>query len=209
MSYLRTRIKMCGMTREEDIQYAVSLGVDAIGLIFYEKSPRYVSIEKATQLLQGIPPFITVVAVVVNPAPSWLTKTIAALPIQALQFHGDESPIFCEQFGLPFIKAIPALSAEFIIKSTKEYSRAAAILIDTPSETRRGGTGVTFDWRMVPTQLDKPLILSGGLHANNVEASIKMMSPYAVDVCSGIEASEGIKDCDKMAQFVKAIEGLK
>lgn len=200
---------MCGMTREEDIAGAVSLGVDAIGLIFYEKSPRCISVERARQLLRGIPPFVTVVAVVVNPDVLWLTQTISSLPIQCLQFHGDEPPAFCEQFGLPFIKAIPAISTEIIIYTLKTYSEASAILIDTPSKTQRGGTGVSFDWGMIPASFDKPLILSGGLNVFNVQKSIKEVSPYAVDVCSGIEASEGIKDPDKMVEFVKAIEDLR
>ena len=209
MNYLRTRIKMCGMTRIEDIAAAAALGVDAIGLILYEKSPRYVSVEKARHLLQNIPPFISVVVVVVNPDVAWLSQTISELPIQYVQFHGDESPTFCGQFGLPFIKAIPAISGEIISNAMKEYSQASAILVDTPSTTIRGGTGVSFDWGMIPTQVNKPLILSGGLDVANVQKSIKQVSPYAVDVCSGIEASSGIKDRDKMTQFVKEIEDLR
>lgn len=197
------------MTRADDIQCAIALGVDAIGFIFYDKSPRHVTVERAAQLLQKIPVFVTPIAVLVNPDPIWLTQTLSHVPIQVLQFHGDESPEFCEQFGLPFIKAIPALSAEVIIDASKAYSKASAILVDTPSMTKRGGTGVSFDWRMIPRNLDKPLILSGGLNPANIQASIQMISPYAVDVCSGIEASEGMKDHDKMTQFVKAIEGLK
>ncbi len=215
MTIKRTRIKMCGMTRISDITHAISLGVDAIGLIFYEKSSRHVSVEQAKLLLlnhpfpspeRGLPAFVDIVAVFVNPEASFVKQVITELPIQLLQFHGDESPEFCEQFDIPYIKAIPAESPDAIIQAADQYTHAAAILLDTPSATSRGGTGLAFDWQIIPRQLSKPIILAGGLDASNVVSAITACSPYAVDVCSGIEASAGIKDHDKMSAFVNVLQ---
>ena len=204
MTAKRMRIKMCGMTRSSDITHAVSLGVDAIGIIFYEKSQRYVSIEQAKRLLQDIPAFVDVVAVFVNPELSLVKQILNELPIQLLQFHGEESPEFCEKFDKPYIKAIPAISAETIIKIAEQHVNAAAILLDTPSK-HHGGTGLAFDWQIIPKKLPKPVILAGGLDTTNVVSAISTCSPYAVDVCSGIEASAGIKNHDKMNSFVNVL----
>ncbi len=200
----RVRIKMCGMTRKIDIAHAVSIGIDAIGLIFYEKSSRHVNIEQARLLLQNIPAFLDVVAVFVNAEASFVGRVIAELPIQLLQFHGEEVPAFCEQFHKPYIKAIPATSADLITELTGQHQHAAAILIDTPS-IHHGGTGQPFDWQCIPRQLTKPCILAGGLDANNVASALVACSPYAVDVCSGIEVSAGIKDHEKMNSFVNVL----
>lgn len=196
---------MCGMRLKDDIAYAVYLGVDAIGLIFYDKSARNIGIEQAKQLLEGLPAFVTAVAVFVNPDVSLVNQVISKLPIQCLQFQGEETMQFCEQFGLPYIKAIQASSEELICNAVNNFQHARAILLDTPSRTCRGGTGVTFDWHIIPKQLTKAVILAGGLNADNVQAAIAACSPYAVDVCSGIEASAGVKDHVKMKQFVEAI----
>ena len=195
------------MTQKIDIAHAVSLGVDAIGLIFYQKSVRHLSIKHAKKILQDLPAFVDAVAVFVNPDVSFVRQVMAELPIQCMQFHGDESPTFCEQFGQPYIKAVPATSACAIIKATEQYQHAAAILLETPSTFSRGGTGLPFDWQIIPRQLAKPIILAGGLSALNVPAAIATCSPYAVDVCSGIESSVGIKDHDKMSQFVNRLWG--
>ena len=203
----RVRIKMCGMTRATDIEYATALGVDAIGLIFYQKSPRYVNIECAKGLLQRMPAFVDAVAVVVNPEAAFVWQVVAELPIQYLQFHGDETPAFCEQFGLPYIKAVPATSRETIIQAVNDYQQASALLLDTPSTVSRGGLGVSFDWKRVPSNIGKPLILAGGLSSLNVREAMSACSPYAVDVSSGIESSPGIKEYDKMSQFVRVVRG--
>jgi phosphoribosylanthranilate isomerase len=200
----RVRIKMCGMTRKIDIAHAVSIGVDAIGLIFYEKSSRHVNIEQARLLLQNIPAFLDVVAVFVNAEVSFVRRVITELPIQLLQFHGEETPAFCEQFHKPYIKAIPATSADVIMELMSEHQHAAAVLIDTPS-IQHGGTGQPFDWQRIPRQLTKPYILAGGLDANNVVSALAACSPYAVDVCSGVEVSAGIKDHEKMNSFVNVL----
>lgn len=204
MTSKRLRIKMCGMTRKSDITHAIRLGVDAIGLIFYERSPRHVNIEQAKLLLEELPAFVDAVAVFVNPEMAFATQVISELPIQFLQFHGEESPEFCEKFDRPYIKAIPAMSAEAIIKTAEQHANAAALLLDTPS-ANHGGTGLAFDWHIIPRQLPKPVILAGGLDANNVVSAIAACSPYAVDVCSGIETSVGIKNHDKMNSFVNVL----
>jgi len=203
----RVRIKMCGMTRVDDIHYAASLGVDAIGLIFYPQSPRYVAIEHAKKLVQDIPAFVDVVAVFVNPELALVNRVIRELPIQCLQFHGDETAEFCDQFTLPYIKALQATSGQAIRESCTTYKQAAAILLDTPSTVSRGGSGQVFDWQLIPEQCTKPIILAGGLNAGNIVAATERVSPYAVDVCSGVESSPGSKDRYKMNQFVTELWG--
>lgn len=199
---------MCGMTRSEDISHAINLGVNAIGLIFYPGSSRYVSFEKAKELLKNFPPLIDAVAVLVNPEQEFVQKIINELPIQLLQFHGDETPEFCAQFNRPFIKALHPKTALQIEQFAKEFYNSSALLFDTPSNKSRGGTGLTFDWHIIPKNLTKPYILSGGLNDGNVMMAIKACQPYAVDVCSGIEMSPGIKDHIKMSQFIKALWGV-
>jgi phosphoribosylanthranilate isomerase len=199
---------MCGMTRVEDVVHAINLGVDAIGLVFYPKSTRYVTLEKAKKLLKNIPPFVDTVAVLVNPERAFVQQIIDELPIQLLQFHGDESPEFCQQFAKPFIKAMHPQTAGQIQQEVDEYFKARAILLDTPSATNRGGTGITFDWRIIPQDLPKPYILAGGLNEFNVLDAIKECNPYAVDICSGIEALPGVKDHLKMSQFIKVLWGI-
>ncbi|WP_298624075.1 phosphoribosylanthranilate isomerase [uncultured Legionella sp.] len=203
----RIRVKMCGMTRVEDVEHAIDLGVDAIGLIFYPKSSRFLTIEKAEQLLKNIPPFVDVVAVMVNPERNAVQQIIDELPVTLLQFHGDESPDFCHEFGMPFIKAMHATTTEQIQQLTNEFLSAKAILLDTASASSRGGTGITFDWSIIPETLSKPYILAGGLNEVNVLDAIKVCTPYAVDVCSGIEALPGVKDHQKMSRFIKALWG--
>lgn len=201
----RIRIKMCGITREEDIAHAAALGVDAVGLVFAPKSPRFVSITQAKKLLKKLPLFVDVVAVLDNPSTLLVDEIISELPIVWLQFHGDESAEFCGQFKKPFIKAMRVDTAAAIYRYCEDYQQASAILLDTPSERARGGTGQTFDWGLIPNNLTKPFILAGGLNAANVSLAVHRCSPYGVDVSSGIETSLGIKDHDKMTQFVKAV----
>jgi phosphoribosylanthranilate isomerase len=203
-SYL-TRVKMCGMTRREDIDYALALGVDAIGLIFYKGSKRAISIEQAKRLLNPMPLFINTVAVVVNPNKDEVLQIIDELPIQWLQFHGNEKESFCNQFHLPYIKAIPAGNKDEVTKLMGLYPKASAFLLDTPAQNSFGGTGKTFNWNNVPRESSKPFILAGGLTVANIQQAVKEVAPAAVDVCSGIEQSPGIKDHYKMIQFVKAL----
>lgn len=201
----RVRIKMCGMTRAEDIAAAVALGVDALGFIFYAPSQRNISIAHAKKLIQDVPPLVSCVAVLVNPDVEFVDQVLTALPIHCLQFHGDESPSFCGQFKTPYIKAIPAIDREQINRQTSDYGDACAFLLDTPASGRYGGTGQTFDWTMVPTQMTKPIILAGGLNSANVQHAVTVLQPYAVDVCSGVEERPGIKDHRKMNEFVSIL----
>ena len=202
---IRTRIKMCGMTRSEDVAQAIDLGVNALGFIFYSGSKRYLSLAQAKKILREIPPFVTRVAVLVNPAIDLVNQLLLELSVDCLQFHGEECPEFCRQFNVPYIKAIPAVSMEQIEQQTNRYSEASGILIDTPAPGIYGGTGQTFDWSMLPESRTKPLILSGGLNAENVKKAVTSVQPYAVDVCSGIESQPGIKDPMKMKEFVAAV----
>lgn len=203
----RVKIKMCGMTREEDIRYAVSLGVDALGLIFYPGSSRYVTIKHARSIVRDLPPFVDVVAVVVNPLQADLEEIINEIPVQWIQFHGDEPPEFCTQFRKPYIKSVAAFSTQLIEQSMQLYPDASAVLLDTPSLTQRGGVGRVFDWGVIPEKRNKPVILAGGLDALNVKRAISLTRPYAVDVCSGIETAPGIKDHGQMLEFVNALRG--
>lgn len=195
---------MCGMTREEDVRLAAALGADAAGFIFYEKSKRFISVKQADELMRALPAFMNAVAVVVNPDVALVDEIVEKLPIQYLQFHGDEPPDFCDQFAFPYIKAIPAVSAEAIVSTAQRYAGAKAILLDTPCDSW-GGSGKVFDWRAIPPRLDKAVIMAGGLHAGNIREAVSVYHPYAVDVCSGIEAAPGIKDHHQMKLFVQTL----
>ena len=199
----RPRIKFCGMTRKEDVHAAVALGVDAIGIIFYPQSPRAVTLEQARILTANLPPFIAVVAVLVNPDSDQVKELLQQLPIDLLQFHGQESPDFCRQFHHPYVKAIAATSTEAIQSNCLEYGDAKALLLDTPS-TQYGGTGTVFDWDIIPEQAHLPLILAGGLNENNVASALRK-NIYAFDLCSGLESAPGIKDYQKMYRLMQSI----
>jgi phosphoribosylanthranilate isomerase len=201
----RTRVKMCGMTRKEDIDHAINLGVDAVGLIFYPQSRRCVSVSQAQSLLKNTPPFVDVVAVLVNPEIDLVQRIINELPIQLLQFHGKESADFCAQFARPYIKTIHPVNQSNIEEAMHVYEGAAAILLDTPSEELQGGTGRCFDWQMIPQQRSKPLILAGGLNEQNVLLALKQTQAFAIDVCSALEVTAGIKDHQKMQQFMQVL----
>ncbi len=201
MSAFRTRVKFCGMTQRQDVADAVAFGVDAIGLVFYQKSARCVSIEQAKALVAHLPPFVECVAVFVNPDPLWVTQVMTAVSIQYLQFHGEETASFCEQFHRPYIKAVAATSSEIIQQGVDGHPNASAVLLDSPN----GGTGTAFDWQIVPKALSKPLILAGGINEHTVQAAIGVCAPYALDLCSGVERSPGIKDRERMQRFMEAL----
>lgn len=196
---------MCGMTCSDDIACAIQLGVAAIGLIFYEHSKRSISIDHARTLLNNIPPFVSTVAVLVNPAQELVKNIVNTLTIDLLQFHGDEPPAFCEQFSKPYIKAIPASSKSIIESALKSYAHAKAILCDTPHTQLRGGTGQIFDWELFPLKAQLPIIVAGGLNVTNINAALERCKPYAIDVCSGVEHSFGVKDHKKMREFMKHV----
>ena len=203
--YNRTRVKICGITNVEDAIAAVNAGADAIGLVFYAPSPRYVTIEQAQQIVAAMPPFVSVVALFVNALPAEIKTVLAQVRIDIVQFHGDESPAECEQIKLPYYKAIRVKADTNLLQYAVEFKHAKALLLDTYTEAAFGGTGQVFDWRLVPKNLTKPVILAGGLAPQNVSLAIQQVRPYAVDVSGGVESAKGIKDTAKVAAFMQAV----
>jgi len=203
---MRTRVKICGLTRTEDVMAACALGADAIGLVFYPPSPRAVTVEQARLILLDVPPFVTVTALFVNPTVAEVQAVLKQIPaISLLQFHGDESPEFCRQFGRAYIKAIPMRDEVDLAQQASVYDDALGLLVDTYKPGVPGGSGESFDWHRLPLSLSKPLILAGGLTPDNVSDAIKQVAPYAVDVSGGVEASKGIKACQKMRDFMASV----
>ncbi|MCP4042930.1 MAG: phosphoribosylanthranilate isomerase [Gammaproteobacteria bacterium] len=202
---MRTRIKICGITRPEDAVVAANLGTDAIGLVFYRKSPRAVTIGMASGIVRTLPPFVTVVGLFVNADRDFVDNVLQSLPIDVLQFHGDESAVQCEVFSRPYIKAIPMREGLDLSAVSRQYAGAQALLVDTYQKGVPGGTGKTFDWSMIPSNLGKPIILAGGLKPGNASAAVRMVHPYAVDVSGGVESDKGIKDAVKIAEFIHEV----
>lgn len=203
-----TRVKICGITRVEDALNAANSGADAIGLVFYQRSSRHVGIEQATQLAAALPLFVTVVGLFVDAEAAFVHEVLANVPLDVLQFHGDESPEFCTQFAKPYLKAIRVKAGVDLLQCAARFSTAKGLLLDAHVEGTPGGTGMTFDWTLIPKQLPLPVILSGGLDAKNVAAAIKQVRPYAVDVSSGVEVSKGIKDAAKIAAFINEVKRI-
>lgn len=204
-----TRIKICGITREQDIHAVANSGADALGLVFYEKSPRHVTAEQAAKLVQATPPFVTVVGLFVNPTVAFVREVLAKVPLDLLQFHGEEAPEFCRQFGRPYLKAIRVKAGVDLVECAARYADAQGLLLDAYVEGTQGGTGESFDWALIPSKLPLPVVLSGGLHAGNVAEAIKQVRPYAVDVSSGVEVAKGIKDAAKVAAFIKEVKDVE
>ena len=202
---LRVRVKICGITRVEDALVAVENGADAIGLVFYEPSPRAVSIEQAIKIVNQIPAFISIVGLFVNAEERFVRDVISNVALDLLQFHGDEVPEECSRYALPFMKAIRVKSDTNLVQCAKDYSASRALLLDTYTEGVAGGTGHTFDWGLIPSDLNKPVVLAGGLTAENVASAIQQVKPYAVDVSGGVELSKGIKDAAKIAAFMQQV----
>lgn len=203
------RSKICGITRIEDALAAVDAGADAIGLVFYAKSPRAVNVQQARAIIAALPPFVTTVGLFVNASRCELGEILDAVPLDLLQFHGDETPADCEGYHRPWIKALRVKAGDDIAASCKAYAGASGILLDTYVEGVPGGTGEAFDWSLVPKDLGKPIILAGGLSATNVAQAIAQVHPYAVDVSGGVEQSKGIKDHAKIRAFIQAVRSSK
>ncbi len=203
---MRTRVKICGITRVEDAQAASAAGADAIGLVFYRPSPRNVTLERARSIATQMPPFIATVAVFVNPSREEVEQVIRECGVTLLQFHGEESPEFCAGFSRPYIKAARIRPGLDLIKYLAPYASARAWMLDAFHGDLWGGTGGAFDWSLVPEGMARPVILSGGLTVDNVAGAIRSVKPYAVDVSSGVEASKGIKDAAKIAAFIGAVQ---
>ncbi len=203
-----TRTKICGITRVQDALAAAASGADALGLVFYEKSPRYVTVQQAAELVRAIPPFVTIVGLFVNPSEDAVRNVLCQIPMDVLQFHGEESPEFCAQFGRPYLKAVRVRQGVNLVQCAARYQGAQGLLLDAFIEGTHGGTGESFDWALIPHDLLLPVILSGGLHAGNVAEAIKQVRPYAVDVSSGVEAAKGIKDVAKVAAFINEVKNI-
>jgi len=204
----RTRIKICGITREQDVSTVADNGADALGFVFYEKSSRHVGVQQAVQLARTVPPFLTVVGLFVNPTVDYVREVLAKVPLDVLQFHGEEEPDFCRQFGKPYLKAIRVKPGVDLVECAARYAGAQGLLLDTFVDGIQGGTGESFDWALIPHDLPLPVVLSGGLHAGNVAAAIRQVRPYAVDVSSGVEAAKGIKDAAKIAAFINEVKNV-
>ena len=203
-----TRIKICGITRVEDVLAAVHSGADALGLVFYDKSPRHVSLQQAAQLAAAIPPFVTLVGLFVNASAAEVRGVMQVVRLDVLQFHGEEEPEFCAQFGRPYLKAIRVKAGVDLVQYAARFAGAQGLLLDAFVEGIHGGTGASFDWTLIPRNLPLPVILSGGLHAGNVAEAIRQVRPYAVDISSGVEANKGIKDAAKIAAFINEVNKI-
>jgi len=201
---MKPRIKICGLTRLEDVKAAVDTGAEAIGLVFYPPSPRYVDLQTAVMLAHAVPPFVTIVGLFVNADTITVNETLAAVPLHVLQFHGDENEDYCRQFNRPYLKAARVKPGMDLLQYAAGFPSAQAILLDAFVDGYGGG-GKVFDWSVIPAELGKPIVLSGGLDAGNVGEAIARVRPAAVDVSSGVEMAKGIKDAEKMRAFVAAV----
>ncbi len=199
---MAVRVKICGITRLEDALFAANAGADALGFVFYDKSPRYLSADQAASICRALPPFITRVGLFVNASADDVHSVLHRVPLDVLQFHGDETPAYCAQFGKSYLKAVRVTAATDLLKYAADFEAASGLLLDAYVSGVRGGTGVTFDWKLVPEQCPQPVILSGGLTPENVNEAIRQTRPWAVDVSSGVESAKGIKDMHKVAQFI-------
>ena len=203
--FVRTRVKICGITRVEDALSAVEQGADAIGLVFYPPSPRYVSASQAAEIAQVLPAFVSVVGLFVDAPSADIEAVLSKVPIDLIQFHGNETPEQCRRYEKPYIKAIRVKTDTNLIQYQSDFSDAKALLLDTYTEGVPGGTGQVFDWNVIPKHMTKQLVLAGGLDANNVTQAIKLVKPYAVDVSGGVESAKGIKDAAKIAAFMRGV----
>ena len=202
---MRTRVKICGLTRAQDARCAARLGADAIGLVFYAPSPRGVSGTQAVSVLEGLSPFVTVVGLFVDPTEAEVRDVLERVPLDLLQFHGDEPPEFCAQFGRRWIKAVRMRPGVDLRAERERYAASSGLLLDAYRPGVPGGTGTAFDWRLIPRELVGEVILAGGLAADNVRSAIRQVRPYAVDVSGGVESAKGIKAEDKMAAFMREV----
>jgi phosphoribosylanthranilate isomerase len=201
----RTRVKVCGITRPEHASAAAQAGADAIGLVFYEPSPRYVTPARARAVCAALPPLVSVVGVFVNPQPGEIETVVEGLPVDLLQFHGEEPPELCAGTGKPYVKAVRVRSRDDIVKAAARYTDARALLLDAHHDALWGGTGSRFDWSVVPDDVGRPIVLAGGLTPVNVADAIRLVRPFAVDVSGGVESAPGQKDAESIERFMKEV----
>lgn len=205
---MRTRVKICGLTRSEDAIECAKAGADAIGLVFYPPSPRNLSIEQAKTIASATPAFVTKTALFVNPTVEEVEAVLAEVPIDLLQFHGDESAEFCRQFGRSYIKAVSMKPDIDLLAIAEDYSDSSGILLDTYKKGVPGGTGESFNWQLVPENYPKPIILAGGLTPGNAHEAINQTEPWALDVSGGVEVQKGVKSPEKIREFMSAVNAL-
>lgn len=205
----RTRIKICGLTRAVEVEWACQLGVDAIGLVFYSKSPRYVNADTASELSAAASAFVTVTGLFMDASGEDVDSVLQAVSLDLLQFHGRESAEYCESFGRPYIKAVPmggtGIDVEYVNEYVAGHPRARGFLLDSNAAGQAGGSGETFDWSKIPPLGNKPVILAGGINAGNVASAVRIVQPYGVDVSSGVEITRGEKDHALMTHFVQEV----
>ena len=206
---MNTLIKICGITSEVDARIAVQAGAHALGFIFYAPSPRFVEFERAREIIEGLPPFITTVAVLVNHSVQDVQRLLNKVPVNILQLHGDEPPELCESYGYPYIKALRIHTIAAASVEAGKYPGARALLLDTLVGDRYGGTGKSFAWQHLPDSLNRPIVLAGGLDPENVAQAVRTVRPYAVDVSSGVEKAKGTKDAVKIRRFVEAVRSVE
>jgi phosphoribosylanthranilate isomerase len=202
---MATAVKICGITRVEDALEAARAGASSIGLVFYAPSPRYVSIALAREIVGALPPAVTTVGVFVDPGEGEVRATLAEVPVELLQFSGSESPGFCRRFGRPYIKAVHMKAGVDLLQYARDYHDAKALLLDAYVEGLHGGSGMSFDWGLVPRRVPLPVILSGGLTVANVGDAVRRARPDGVDVSSGVESAKGVKDAAKIAAFITGV----
>lgn len=202
---MRTRVKICGVTRKEDVVAATRAGADAIGFVFYEPSPRYVTPATARELVSAVPPFVSVTGLFVNPEAEFVNEVLKQVPLDLLQFHGDETPAFCSSFGRRWIKAVRVRESSDIENAFLDYRMASGLLVDAWDPEKYGGTGQAFNWSLIPRNRPLPLILAGGLASDNVSRAVAEVRPWAVDVSGGVESSKGIKDVEKITDFINEV----
>jgi len=200
-----TKVKICGFTNSENARDAAIAGVDAIGLVFYDKSPRNVDIQKAREIVAALPPFINRVGLFVNANPSFIDEVLCEVPLDTLQFHGDEEVVDCTQYQMPFIKSLRVTSKTNLDQIAEHFSDASALLLDSYNPNSYGGTGEIFYWSLARVKINLPIILAGGLNSENVSEAISQVNPYAVDASSGVESSPGMKDIDKILAFIQSV----
>ncbi len=205
MSRERTRIKICGIREAQHARVAADAGADAIGLVFYRSSPRAVTPEAAAAIAASLPPFVAAVGLFVDAPEREVREVLAKVPLDLLQFHGEETPEFCARFGKPFVRAVRMEEGTDLLEYANRFSGAKALLLDAHSPGKPGGTGLTFDWTAIPAVLPMPVILSGGLDAANVGRAVREVRPWAVDVSSGVESSRGVKDPRRIVEFIRSV----
>lgn len=201
----RTRVKFCGITRPQDADAAVALGADAIGLVLAAGSPRFISLDQAVSIRRRLPAFVQAVALFRNADAESVRRAIAALQPDLLQFHGDETPGFCESFGRPYLRAVPMRGGADLAHWERQFASAAALLLDAHAAGEPGGQGASFDWAGLAGRASRPYVLAGGLTPDNVGGAVARLRPYAVDVSSGIESAPGVKDEARMRRFIEAV----